>query len=96
MVTDCDVIIINCLNVPPRLLHRHSSGCVHTNVHDFNQDEIREKLQAFPGGSVDLLKQESGVAVLTVNNPSRMNAFSGKVTFNTVYPPDGISADFLA
>ncbi|KAM8735310.1 ethylmalonyl-CoA decarboxylase isoform 1-T2 [Acanthopagrus schlegelii] len=62
-----------------RLLHRHSSGCVRSNIHDFNQDEIREKLGAFPGGSVDLLKQESGVAVLTVNNPSRMNAFSGSM-----------------
>ncbi|XP_056900882.1 ethylmalonyl-CoA decarboxylase isoform X1 [Takifugu flavidus] len=48
-----------------------------SRIHDFNQEEIREKLQAFPGGSIDLLKQESGVAVLTVNNPSRMNAFSG-------------------
>ena len=84
MMPVCDLIIINCLNVPPRLLHRHSSGCVRSNIHDFNQEEIREKLGAFPGGSVDLLKQESGVAVLTVNNPSRMNAFSGKVTFNAV------------
>nr|AAH95165.1 Zgc:110060 [Danio rerio] len=39
---------------------------------------IREKLQAFPGGSVELQKlQESGIAVLTVSNPARMNAFSG-------------------
>ncbi|XP_077062930.1 ethylmalonyl-CoA decarboxylase isoform X1 [Siphateles boraxobius] len=41
-------------------------------------ESIREKLQAFPGGSIDLQKrQESGIAVLTVNNPARMNAFSG-------------------
>ncbi|NP_001315065.1 ethylmalonyl-CoA decarboxylase isoform 1 [Danio rerio] len=39
---------------------------------------IREKLLAFPGGSVELQKlQESGIAVLTVSNPARMNAFSG-------------------
>lgn len=61
------------INVPPRLLQRWSSS-----VHSFNQEGIKEKLQAFPGGSVDLLKQESGVAVLTINNPSRMNAFSGE------------------
>ncbi|CAG12896.1 unnamed protein product, partial [Tetraodon nigroviridis] len=56
------------------LLLRKSSG-----IHNFNQEEITEKLQAFPGGSIDLLKQESGVAVLTVNNPSRRNAFSGSM-----------------
>uniref|UniRef100_A0A665TFN6 Ethylmalonyl-CoA decarboxylase 1 n=1 Tax=Echeneis naucrates TaxID=173247 RepID=A0A665TFN6_ECHNA len=42
-------------------------------------EEIREKLLAFPGGSIDLLKQDSGIAVLTINNPSRMNAFSGSM-----------------
>ncbi|XP_053737125.1 ethylmalonyl-CoA decarboxylase [Synchiropus splendidus] len=58
----------------------HSSqrrSCVYSSRHGFNQDEIRGKLSAFPGGSIDLLQQESGIAVLTVNNPSRMNAFSG-------------------
>lgn len=44
---------------------------------DSQEDEIRKKLQLFPGGSIDLQKQESGIAVLTVNNPARMNAFSG-------------------
>lgn len=68
------------LGVPVRLLQRQSSGCVYSSIHGFNQEEIREKLQAFPGGSIDLLKQDSGIAVLTINNPSRMNAFSGKVT----------------
>lgn len=62
------------LNIPPRLLLRNISS-----IHNFDHEEIREKLQAFPGGSIDLLRQESGVAVLTVNNPSRMNAFSGRV-----------------
>ncbi|XP_042280092.1 ethylmalonyl-CoA decarboxylase isoform X1 [Thunnus thynnus] len=62
-----------------RLLQRQSSGCVYSSIHDFNPEEIREKLQAFAGGSIDLLKQESGIAVLTVNNPSRMNAFSGSM-----------------
>ncbi|XP_039603758.1 ethylmalonyl-CoA decarboxylase [Polypterus senegalus] len=43
----------------------------------FDEEEIRKKLQCFPGGSIDLLKQKNGVAVLTINNPSRMNAFTG-------------------
>ncbi|KAL6108886.1 echdc1 [Pungitius sinensis] len=62
-----------------RLLQRPSSGCVYSSVHGFQQEEITEKLQAFPGGSVDLHQQESGIAVLTINYPSRMNAFSGSM-----------------
>ncbi|XP_052363489.1 ethylmalonyl-CoA decarboxylase isoform X1 [Oncorhynchus keta] len=54
-------------------------GSVHTDAEGFQEKEIREKLQAFPGGSIDLVKQESGIAVLTVNNPARMNAFSGSM-----------------
>lgn len=63
-------------NLSPRLLQRWSST---SSIHSFNEEEIREKLQAFPGGSIDLLKQESGIAVLTINNSSRMNAFSGMI-----------------
>ncbi|XP_034553749.1 ethylmalonyl-CoA decarboxylase [Notolabrus celidotus] len=62
-----------------RLLQSQSRGCVYSSIHGFNQEQIKEKLQAFPGGSIDLLKQESGVAVLTINHPSRMNAFSGSM-----------------
>lgn len=42
------------------------------------EEEIRKKLRLFPGGSIDLQKRESGIAVMTVNNPARMNAFSGE------------------
>lgn len=70
------------MSVSPRLLQRQRSSCVYSSIHGFNQDEIKEKLQAFRGGSIDLLKQDSGIAVLTINNPSRMNAFSGKVTLH--------------
>ncbi|XP_068179208.1 ethylmalonyl-CoA decarboxylase isoform X2 [Antennarius striatus] len=62
-----------------RLLLRQNRACVHSSVHDFNQEEIREKLQGFLGGSIDLLQQESGIAVLTINNPSLMNALSGSM-----------------
>lgn len=63
----------------PRVPQRHSSDWVYSSSHGFNPDEIREKLLAFRGGSVDLSKQDSGVALITVNNPSRMNAFSGSM-----------------
>ncbi|XP_010891076.1 ethylmalonyl-CoA decarboxylase isoform X1 [Esox lucius] len=55
------------------------NGSVYTPASGFQEEEIREKLLAFPGGSVDLVKQESGIAVLTVNHPARMNAFSGSM-----------------
>uniref|UniRef100_A0A8I3NXQ5 Ethylmalonyl-CoA decarboxylase n=1 Tax=Canis lupus familiaris TaxID=9615 RepID=A0A8I3NXQ5_CANLF len=38
---------------------------------------IFKKNQQFPGGSVDLKKEDSGIGILTLNNPSKMNAFSG-------------------
>uniref|UniRef100_A0A3Q2Y9Z7 Ethylmalonyl-CoA decarboxylase 1 n=1 Tax=Hippocampus comes TaxID=109280 RepID=A0A3Q2Y9Z7_HIPCM len=44
---------------------------------DFDQEETKAKLLGFPGGSIDLSKQESGIAVLKINNPSHMNAFTG-------------------
>ena len=55
------------------------SKAVYSAVHGFNEEDIRGKLLAFPGGSVDLVKQDSGIAVMTINNPARMNAFSGRV-----------------
>ncbi|XP_068452429.1 ethylmalonyl-CoA decarboxylase [Clinocottus analis] len=62
-----------------RLQQRRSSSSLYSGVHGFHPEEIAEKLRAFPGGSVDLLQRESGIAVLTVNYPSRMNAFSGSM-----------------
>ncbi|XP_061674977.1 ethylmalonyl-CoA decarboxylase [Syngnathoides biaculeatus] len=59
-----------------RMWQRQSSGRVYTEL-DFDQEEMKEKLLGFPGGTIELNKQESGIAVLTINNPSRMNAFTG-------------------
>ncbi|XP_028834592.1 ethylmalonyl-CoA decarboxylase isoform X1 [Denticeps clupeoides] len=50
---------------------------VYTGADGYHAEEIKEKLRAFPGGSLDLVKRESGIAVMTVNNPTRRNAFSG-------------------
>ncbi|XP_077430972.1 ethylmalonyl-CoA decarboxylase [Vanacampus margaritifer] len=60
-----------------RMWQRRMSGRVYTEM-DFDQEEIKAKLLGFPGGSIDLSKQdESGIAILTINNPSHMNALSG-------------------
>lgn len=64
-----------------RILQQNRTACSHTNG---PAESIREKLQAFPGGSIELQKQqESGIAVLTVSNPARMNAFSGTHIYST-------------
>ncbi|KAI2655799.1 Ethylmalonyl-CoA decarboxylase [Labeo rohita] len=60
-----------------RILQQNRTVCSKTTV---SAESIREKLQVFTGGSVELQKQQqSGIAVLTVNNPARMNAFSGSM-----------------
>ncbi|XP_067874291.1 ethylmalonyl-CoA decarboxylase [Heterodontus francisci] len=50
---------------------------VYTSVYRMNEDDIKEKLQQFPGGSIDLQKDQNGIATLIINHPERMNAFSG-------------------
>lgn len=43
--------------------------------------KVREQLKGFPGGSVDLIKDnETGIATITMNNPEKKNAFSGKLS----------------
>ncbi|XP_019741763.1 ethylmalonyl-CoA decarboxylase-like [Hippocampus comes] len=59
-----------------RMWQRQMGGRVYTEM-DFDQEETKAKLLGFPGGSIDLSKQESGIAVLKINNPSHMNAFTG-------------------
>uniref|UniRef100_A0A672QH50 Uncharacterized protein n=1 Tax=Sinocyclocheilus grahami TaxID=75366 RepID=A0A672QH50_SINGR len=64
-----------------RILQQNRTVCSYRSG---SAEGIREKLQAFPGGSIELQKQqESGIAVLTVNNPARMNAFSGAHVYFT-------------
>ncbi|XP_049336533.1 ethylmalonyl-CoA decarboxylase isoform X2 [Astyanax mexicanus] len=55
------------------------SSAFSSNTSNPQEEEIRQKLRQFSGGSIDLQKQESGIAVMTVNNPALMNAFSGSM-----------------
>ncbi|GFO48142.1 ethylmalonyl-coa decarboxylase [Plakobranchus ocellatus] len=46
----------------------------------FNLPTIRQELEKFQGGSVELeLDEQSGIAVMTLNNPKRLNALTGKM-----------------
>ncbi|XP_006200094.1 ethylmalonyl-CoA decarboxylase [Vicugna pacos] len=69
------------LKTPPmpvrtKLLH-HIGLSLYNTSHGFNEEEVKKKLQQFSGGSVDLQKEDNGIGILTLNNPSKMNAFSG-------------------
>ncbi|XP_073931292.1 ethylmalonyl-CoA decarboxylase isoform X1 [Castor canadensis] len=50
---------------------------LYNTTHGFHEEEVKKTLQKFPGGSIDLQKEDSGIGILTLNNPSKMNAFSG-------------------
>ncbi|XP_040330510.1 ethylmalonyl-CoA decarboxylase isoform X1 [Herpailurus yagouaroundi] len=64
------------LSVRTNLLHQTGLSLYNTS-HGFHEEEVKKKLEQFPGGSVDLQKEDSGIGILTLNNPSKMNAFSG-------------------
>ncbi|XP_047713995.1 ethylmalonyl-CoA decarboxylase isoform X1 [Prionailurus viverrinus] len=64
------------LSVRTKLLHQTGLSLYNTS-HGFHEEEVKKKLEQFPGGSVDLQKEDSGIGILTLNNPSKMNAFSG-------------------
>ncbi|XP_010624045.1 ethylmalonyl-CoA decarboxylase isoform X1 [Fukomys damarensis] len=59
-----------------KLLHQVGTSLYNT-THGFEEEEVKKTLQQFPGGSVDLRKDDGGIGILTLNNPSKMNAFSG-------------------
>lgn len=59
-----------------KLLHQAGTSLYNTS-HGFHEEEVKKTLQQFPGGSIDLQKNDSGIGILTVNNPDKMNALSG-------------------
>ncbi|XP_068841219.1 ethylmalonyl-CoA decarboxylase isoform X2 [Capricornis sumatraensis] len=62
--------------VKTKLLHQIGLSLYNTS-HGFHEEEVKKKLEQFPGGSIDLQKENNGIGILTLNNPSKMNAFSG-------------------
>ncbi|XP_063773369.1 ethylmalonyl-CoA decarboxylase [Pseudophryne corroboree] len=57
----------------------HRSMSLYNSSHGFNETEIKNKFAQFSGGSVELCKGENGIAELCINNPVRMNAFTGRM-----------------
>lgn len=64
------------MSIRTKLLYQTGLSLYNTS-HGFHEEEVKKKLQQFPGGSVDLQKEDNGIGILTLNNPSKRNAFSG-------------------
>ncbi|KAG8447684.1 hypothetical protein GDO86_014985 [Hymenochirus boettgeri] len=50
---------------------------LYNSSHGYDEVKIKEKLSRFKGGSINLSKMDNGIAELCINNPARMNAFTG-------------------
>lgn len=68
------------MSIRTKLLHQTGLSLYNTS-HGFHEEEVKKKLQQFPGGSIDLQKEDNGIGILTLNNPSKRNAFSGIESF---------------
>ena len=52
-------------------------------------DRVCKELSAFEGGTIDLTKdEESGIAILVINNPTRKNSFTGTMMVQLRYVLD--------
>lgn len=84
--------------VKTKLLHQIGLSLYNTS-HGFHEEEVKKKLEQFPGGSIDLQKENNGIGILTLNNPSKMNAFSGIEIFLMLKndtKPNLLSCDFYS
>ena len=62
----------------PSFLINNRSAQIHTGEKS-SIDGIKTFLSDYKGGSVDLIKQENGIAHLVLNHPERRNALSGSM-----------------
>ncbi|XP_009279815.1 PREDICTED: ethylmalonyl-CoA decarboxylase [Aptenodytes forsteri] len=59
-----------------RILQQRRAS-LYIDAHGYEEELIKKKLQQFAGGSINLSKEDSGIGILTLNNPKLMNAFTG-------------------
>ncbi|NXC13298.1 ECHD1 decarboxylase, partial [Corythaeola cristata] len=59
-----------------RILQQRRAS-LYIRAHGYEEELIKKKLQQFAGGSINLSKEDSGIGILTLNNPKLMNAFTG-------------------
>ncbi|KAF1663110.1 Ethylmalonyl-CoA decarboxylase, partial [Aptenodytes patagonicus] len=59
-----------------RILQQRRAS-LYIDAHGYEEELIKKKLQQFAGGSINFSKEDSGIGILTLNNPKLMNAFTG-------------------
>ncbi|XP_075001905.1 ethylmalonyl-CoA decarboxylase isoform X3 [Calonectris borealis] len=67
----------NLLQTTKETILQQRMTSLYTAAHGYEEERIKEKLQQFAGGSINLSKEDNGIAVLTLNNPKLMNAITG-------------------
>ncbi|NXD06419.1 ECHD1 decarboxylase, partial [Nothocercus nigrocapillus] len=67
----------NLLQTAKERIIKQQRALLYDCAHGYQEELIKKKLQQFAGGSINLSKQEDGIAILTLNNPRLMNAFTG-------------------
>ncbi|XP_021507141.1 ethylmalonyl-CoA decarboxylase isoform X2 [Meriones unguiculatus] len=68
-------LLTSSLSVRTKLLQTGVS--LYNTSHGFHEEEVKKILAQYPGGTIDLQKKEDGIGILTLNNPNKLNAFSG-------------------
>ncbi|NXT84108.1 ECHD1 decarboxylase, partial [Zapornia atra] len=67
----------NLLRTTKERILQQRRASLYTSTHGYEEEMIKNKLQQFAGGSINLSKEDNGIGILTLNNPKLMNAFTG-------------------
>lgn len=67
----------NLLQTTKERILQQRGASLYIDAHGYEEELIKKKLQQFAGGSINLSKEDSGIGILTLNNPKLMNAFTG-------------------
>nr|XP_009499344.1 PREDICTED: ethylmalonyl-CoA decarboxylase isoform X1 [Phalacrocorax carbo] len=67
----------NLLQTAKKRILQQRRASLYTGVQGYHEELIKKKLQQFAGGSINLSKEDSGIGILSLNNPKLMNAFTG-------------------
>ncbi|NWT70907.1 ECHD1 decarboxylase, partial [Prunella himalayana] len=67
----------NFLQIAMKRILQQRRLSLYNGAHGYEEELIKRKLQQFSGGSINLSKEDNGIAILTLNNPKFMNAFTG-------------------
>ncbi|KAF1467700.1 Ethylmalonyl-CoA decarboxylase, partial [Megadyptes antipodes antipodes] len=67
----------NLLQTTKERILQQRGASLYIDAHGYEEELIQKKLQQFAGGSINLSKEDSGIGILTLNNPKLMNAFTG-------------------